>query len=269
MAQDTLVDRFCTPPNIPETDYDRTAFAEAQIVEFSLNGQRLMGYSWGAGRHVLLAHGWGSRASHLAVLGRSLVKAGFHVLALDGPAHGQSLKQGQPNRSSMFEFCRAMAHVASTVQPLYAVVGHSLSAAAAVFTAAGHARLADYRIDAERLVLLSPPANVARMIEVFCRNAGEMERSGELTEGLEHEFDFRVADYVVPAALPHVRASIQIVHDAQDEDVPVADALAMQAARPDVRLTLTQGAGHQRILVNRTMLRAVKDFLLAESLKYL
>jgi len=117
--------------------------------------------------------------------------------------------------------------------------------------------------------LLSPPADVARMIEVFCRSAGETERIGELTQGLEQQFEFRVADYAVPAVLPYVQASIQIVHDEQDEDVPIADALAMQAARPDVRLTLTQGAGHQRILMNRTMLRAVKDFLLAESLKYL
>jgi pimeloyl-ACP methyl ester carboxylesterase len=263
MTQSTIVERFCTPPPLPETDNDRNAFADAQIEEIPFEGQLLKSYSWGTGRHVLLVHGWGSQASHLALLGRSLAKAGFRVLIFDGPAHGHSRQHGQPNRSGLFEFCRAIATVGRKLLPLYGIVGHSLGAAAAAFTVAGHAGLAAYQTFAERLVLLSAPASVARMIEHFCRSTGEEDRLAELTRGLERKFCFSVPEYSVPVALRNLPANILIVHDEQDKEVPVIDAFSLKGARADAQLVLTQGAGHQRILANRTMLRAVKDFLSA------
>jgi pimeloyl-ACP methyl ester carboxylesterase len=263
MTNNNIVERFCTPPQIPETDYDRKAVTSAKIVEIPFEGYRLIGYVWGSGKPVLLAHGWGSRASHFAPLGRTLTKVGFQVLAFDGPSHGRSLKNGQKQHSSMFEFCRAIATVASTIQPLYAIIGHSLGAAAAAFTVAGHASLSSYKTFTERLVLISSPVNVTRMIEHFCRKEGLEEKVGELTKGLEEEFRFSVSNYLLPLALSNVEASILFVHDEQDKEIPVADALSLKDSRDDVRLVLTQGAGHQRILANRIMIRAVKDFLTA------
>jgi pimeloyl-ACP methyl ester carboxylesterase len=261
MTNNNIVERFCTPPLMSETDYDRKAVAATKIVEVPFEGYRLTGYVWGSGKSVLLAHGWGSRASHFAPLGRTLAKVGFQVLAFDGPSHGRSLKDGQKQHSSMFEFCRAIATVASTIQPLHAIVGHSLGAAAAAFTVAGHAGLSSYKTFTERLVLISSPANVARMIEHFCQKEGIEEKVGELTKGLEREFRFSVSNYLLPPALSNVEASVLLVHDEQDEEIPIADALSLKDARDDIHLVLTQGAGHQRILANRVMIRSVKNFL--------
>jgi pimeloyl-ACP methyl ester carboxylesterase len=261
LNQLNLVDRFCTPPPLNETDYDRKAVAGAKIMEFPFEGYRLIGYAWGSGRNVLLVHGWGSRASHLAPIGRSLARSGFRVLAFDGPSHGQSLKDGQKQHSSMFEFCRAIATVANTIQPLYAIVGHSLGAAAAAFTLAGHASIASYKISAEKFVLISSPASVARMIENFCRREDLEEKVEELTHGLEREFHFSVSNYLLPPALSNIEASILLVHDEHDDEIPVADAVSLKETREDAHLVVTQGAGHQRILANRVMIRAVKNFL--------
>jgi pimeloyl-ACP methyl ester carboxylesterase len=261
MVNINIVERFCTPPPLPETVDDRNAFADAQVEEIPFEGQLLKSYSWGTGRNILLVHGWGSRASHLAFLGRSLAKSGFHVLTFDGPAHGHSLKEGQKNTSNLFEFCRAISTVARTMLPLYAIVGHSLGAAAAAFTVAGHASLFSYKTFPERLVLISSPASVSRMIELFCRREGLEERVVELTKGLERVFCFSVPKYSVPLALNNIEANILIVHDEQDEEIPVADAFKLKEARDDACLVLTQGAGHQRILANRILIRTVKNFL--------
>lgn len=75
-----IVDRFCIPPPLPETDYDRKAVAGAKIVEIPFEGYRLIGYIWGSGKPVLLAHGWGSRASHFAPSGGLLQKQGSRCL---------------------------------------------------------------------------------------------------------------------------------------------------------------------------------------------
>ena len=47
-------------------------------------------FAWGAGPSVLLVHGWEGRGAQLGALVDPLVAAGYRVVALDGPAHGDS-----------------------------------------------------------------------------------------------------------------------------------------------------------------------------------
>jgi alpha-beta hydrolase superfamily lysophospholipase len=112
-----IVESFCTPPEAIETDMDKKLLEDAEPGELSFEGMVLKTYSWGTGRNILLAHGWGSRASHLAFIGRNLARAGFHIMAFDGPAHGNSLKKDGKNISNMFEFCRAVKCAADRMQP--------------------------------------------------------------------------------------------------------------------------------------------------------
>ena len=77
--------------------------------------------SWGAGPTVLLVHGWEGRGAQLGAFVDPLVAAGFRVVALDGPAHGDS--SGRTTTGP--EFARAMVATRDAVGPLAAVVGHS------------------------------------------------------------------------------------------------------------------------------------------------
>ncbi len=260
----SLLEQFCTPPPTPDTEFDLKAMVDAEILEVDFEGQSLTGYAWGAGQQILLLHGWGSRASHWSPLARMLVKSGFRVIAFDAPAHGKSLKSMESQQSSMFEYCRALFTVAQAIQPLYALVGHSLGAASAIFTAAGHAGLSEYHISTERLVAISAPENLGQMITVFCQQHG-FGRDVEpvLTRELEEDFDFSVADYSVSQALKQIDAQILFVYDEDDAEVPVSSAHHLKHVRPDAQLILTQGSGHQRILGNRNMLRGVKNFLVS------
>jgi pimeloyl-ACP methyl ester carboxylesterase len=260
---DSIVVRFGTPPEFPETDLDRGAFQDARHEEFPFENMRLQGYSLGEGKNVLLVHGWGSRASHLALIARTLAKSGFHVVAFDGPAHGNSHMRGRPNQSNMFEFCRAISAVGQNLSPIHGVIGHSFGAATAAFTVSGFKRMRDFQLSTERLVLISPPSGVDRMIEHFCRRTGEEARITELTKGLEKEFDFSIPEYSVLNAVRSIQTELLIVHDEEDEDIPIKDALALKQARPDAKWVSTRGSGHQRILGNRIMIRAVKDFISA------
>ncbi len=42
---------------------------------------------------VLIAHGWTSEASFMAVFAEQLRRAGFRVVAFDQPAHGRSAQE--------------------------------------------------------------------------------------------------------------------------------------------------------------------------------
>jgi pimeloyl-ACP methyl ester carboxylesterase len=261
MAQADILERFCTPTAGTESGADGSALSGAEAVEISFEGERLAAYTWGSGPNVLLAHGWGSRAAHLALLARVLAQAGYRVTAFDGPAHGRSRKTSSPNQSSLFEQCRALSSVAATLGPIHAVVGHSLGAAAAAFTLAGHGLASPYKFSAERLVMVSCPPGIAWFIGHFCADSGERDRAGELQEKLQNAFGFKVEDYVVSDVMDRVDAGILIVHDENDEYISVEDARRIRQARADAKLVLTQGSGHQKILVSRAMLRAVKEFL--------
>lgn len=266
MAINNIVERFSIPPTIPETDYDRRAAAGATILDFPFEDQRLTGYSWGAGKNVLLVHGWGSRASHLAPLGRVLARSGFRVVAYDAPAHGRSLKRGQENQSNLIEFCRAISGVARAMRPVYAVVGHSMGASATAFTIASQAIDPDYKFSTERLVMISSAASLSRTIENFCRRAGLRDGAvEELAKGLERNFDIRVAELSVALALKNINARVLIVHDRDDEEVPMEDALSLQRSRDDARFITTHGTGHQTILASRALIKAVKEFLIDTS----
>ena len=181
-----LVQQFCTPPLIPLTEMDHLGLADSEKTEFPFEGGSLSCYRWGSGKTVLLAHGWGSRASHMAFIGRYLAASGFNVVAFDAPAHSSVDVNGKKTTSNMFEFCRAISAVTKNIGPVYGLIGHSLGAAASVFAVAGYSLLADYKIDAGKLVLISMPVSVNDMIQNYCaRNDLDARGCADLKNGLE------------------------------------------------------------------------------------
>ena len=260
-----LVERFCTVPFMPLTDFDTKAIASAERFNIPFEELTILCYSWGSGKTVLLVHGWGSRASHLAPLARVLSSSGFKVIAFDMPAHASVNGTTLKDKSNMFEFCKAISAVAKNIEPVYAVVGHSLGAASSLFTVAGHLALADYEFDVEKLVLISSPTGVGSMIKRFCKTNGlNHDEELKLTHGLETDFNFRIDNYYIPTAAKNVNAQILVIHDADDEEISINEAKEIAEASSETQTLFTSGSGHYKILVNRTMLAGVKDFLLKQ-----
>lgn len=258
-----LVQRFCTPPIIPFTEFERRAFTDANKMDFPFEEEILAGYCWREGKTVLLVHGWGSRASHMAFLGRFLAKAGFRVVAYDAPAHSSADAPLKKTTSNMFEYCHAISAVVKSLGSVYAVVGHSFGAACAAFTASGISAFSNYKISVEKLVLISTPPTLVDVYESFCRRVGiGKEGFAELKSALENEFSFVSEDYTIKEALQKISADVLFVHDADDEEFPVSDIYALQKSLPAAKLLVTTGSGHQKILANRAMLTGVKEYLL-------
>jgi pimeloyl-ACP methyl ester carboxylesterase len=256
-----IVEKFCTPPRMPETEADTKTLKDASVGEVFFEGMALKTYSWGEGPAILIVHGWGSRASHMIFIARTLADSGYHVTAFDAPAHGNSLKKNGSNTSNFFEFARSIKCAADQIAPLYAIIGHSMGALAAAFTTAGAERLAAYRTPAEKLVLISPPAGAARLVEHFCRVNSCAERTRELSSGLEREFDFSLSGLELAAVVNQIKAGLLVIHDEDDTDIPVSDSIRLKEFRSDMTLLMTRGAGHKRILFNRDMIRGIKGFL--------
>jgi pimeloyl-ACP methyl ester carboxylesterase len=254
-----LLEQFCTVPSTEETDSDRRLVEGAVVGAVAFDDRTLVTYTWGSGPGVLLGHGWGSRASHMGLIARGLARAGFRAVAFDGPACGRSRAHGGSPLSNGFEFARSLHAVENAAGPFAAVVGHSISAAAAAWASAGLGVLEQHRLRAGSLVLISAPAGINELMENWCRGRGLDWR--ELKRELEREFACDTDRYGLAAALAGTGARVLMIHDEGDEEAPVDAAVAASGARPGIDLVLTKGFGHGRILGAREPLRAILSFL--------
>lgn len=254
-----ILEDFSTVPFTEETSSDRRLVEGAAVGTVAFEGRTLVTYTWGSGPGVLLGHGWGSRASHMGLIARGIARAGFRVVAFDGPAHGRSRSYGGSPLSNGFEFARALHGMENTAGPFEAVVGHSISAAAAAWASAAMGALERYRLRTGTLVLVSAPSGINEMMEHWCRKRGLDWH--ELKRALDREFACDTDTYSLAAALAATRARVLVIHDEDDEEAAVAGTVAAAKAAPGTSLVLTRGLGHGRILGAREPLRAMLAFL--------
>jgi pimeloyl-ACP methyl ester carboxylesterase len=127
LAARWAVDLFFTPRG-PRGGKRSSAFLDAgRRFDVAVDGRRVAGWSWGAsGKVVYLVHGWAGVGAQLSSFGRALLANGFRVVAFDAPGHGIS----EGRRSSIVHFARALHAAVAKEGPAYAVIAHSLGAAA-------------------------------------------------------------------------------------------------------------------------------------------
>ncbi|AEB58019.1 alpha/beta hydrolase family protein [Ectopseudomonas mendocina] len=241
-----LRERFMTPRNLPPREWELPLLTSAERItlRFGLSALR-----WGSGPTVLLMHGWEGRPTQFSALIHGLVKAGYGVVALDAPAHGRS-----PGReANVVLFARALLEAASELPPLQAVVGHSMGGASALLAT-------QMGLRTEALVSISAPSRILTMLRGFAHFMGlpvearaHFVRQVERTAGIPAaHLDVRRYQLELPGL---------IVHAEDDRVVPVDEAELIHAAWLDSQLLRLPAGGHQRLLGDPLVVKAVLDLL--------
>lgn len=216
--------------------------------------------SWGDEDHpaVYLMHGWAGYRGQLGAFVTPLTEAGFQVVALDAPGHGESAPGMYGRRRALMpDFIAALRSAISHYGAPAGVVAHSLGASAVAVAAVDG-------LAAKRLVLIAPVANVMSGLDIFTRAAGvgprvraRMPRRVERITGMPAaHFDIaaRAAECEeLPPAL--------VIHDVADKRVPFDNGALVAAAWPDSRLETTEGLGHLRILSDQRVIDTAVAFL--------
>ena len=205
----------------------------------------------GTGPGILLLHGWEGQASDLAAFASPLLEAGFRVLALDLPAHGESAGQ----QASIPQAARALRAVGEALGPLHAVVAHSVGAA--VLVEALHAGLA-----AQGAVLISAPACYETYARRFAAAAGLDEEGTEtMLAVLRDAIGVDTRELSLPHRAPHLRQPALFIHSSDDRVVAIEDSLATAAVWPGAQHLRVEGLGHRRILADSTVVAAALEFV--------
>ena len=218
-------------------------------------GDGLVAWRWGQGPLVLLVHGFEGNRAQFAAIVEALVERGYAAVALDVPAHGESAG----DELTAVKFIAAIERTLAQLGPVHAVIGHSLGAAMSLYSVAHTGGVG-------RVALISAPSSLKRELNRFAAAVGLSERgTAAFIASVEAHVGRPATDFDVRRIAGKVDLPLLLVHDQNDRQVPVLESARTAHALPGAELMVTRGLGHNRLLADPVVVRAVVDFVAQET----
>jgi pimeloyl-ACP methyl ester carboxylesterase len=251
---------FVRPPRRRTDAQDLPVVARATRRALRLGRGRLHAYEWSPAPAssaplpaVLLLHGWGSHAARFGSFVEPMLAAGWRVIAIDAPAHGESTGR----RSDLGQFRGALGAALEELAPVQAIVAHSLGAAAAVWLLAE----APHR-DVRSLVVVGMPRDVGYMMESFML---VLDLRADVRAQLRRQFVARFGttpeSFSAHALAARLLLPTMVVHDEDDDVAPLEHARLFATGLGDGRLSITRGLNHSGPLRDATTIANIVAFI--------
>jgi pimeloyl-ACP methyl ester carboxylesterase len=239
-ARQTVLKRFFAPSAYVTTPLENQALKRGRRFLLRVHDKSIHGWQWGHGPQILFVHGWNGRGIQFLSFFKSVIDSGHAVIAVDAPAHGDSMGQ----TTNYFEFTDMVRRI---IDPrggfaIRGVVAHSLGAAA-VINALAHEGSA---IDA---ALIAPALRLKEILHnTFTRYGVPRGLYTSILGQMESRFGYRLDHDNPIQGAAKVRSRLLLIHDRDDAVAPFHDARELACAHPRFCLYATQGLGHRRIL---------------------
>jgi len=204
-------------------------------------GWKVRTYTWGEGdRKVLLLHGWQSRGTALRYFVPELLSQGFAVVAMDAPAHGES----SGYRVALQDYAGSIRAVDQAKGPFEGAITHSFGGRALSYALG----FLPHEWKLQRVVMLAVPASLSRIFLEFYGYIGAPPALAEATRAIaERRLGRTVAETEIYNMGALLTLPVLVIHDEEDEIVPLAEAERIAAALPQATLIKTRGLGHFRL----------------------
>ncbi len=241
---------FCTPRKHHRPPWETHIAEKGTRVRV---GPHLAARTFGSGPLVLVVHGWEGRGTQLGQFVEPLVLAGFRVVTLDLPAHGDSAG----TRTDLIECTEALRKVGRDVGPIAAVVTHSFGGAITTLAL-------ERGLDARAVVLIASPSSIDDVLRRFERSVGlSAAAANAFRAATERQTRVKLADVEIFERVAGLNVPALIVHDRGDREVPFHDAERLAARWPNATLMATEHLGHRRILKDDEVIRRTVSFISA------
>lgn len=245
-----------TPWRVPVSDRGLRKQAgwlePTQPLALRTSAGRIAGFTAGDGPLVVLVHGWGERAAGLGGFVAPLTGAGFRVVGLDLPAHGQSSGQ----MSHPIHAAAALREVADHLGGVHALIAHSAGANAALLAL-------NAGLPADRAVLIAPNADIDYTLQTFQLMFGLPPKA---MTGLKHKIERRFGPTVwrdVNGDFLATRITTPglVFHDPEDPQVPFEGAQKLVRAWTGSKLIEAPGLGHGAITRDPAVIERAVGFV--------
>ena len=236
----------------PESAAGKRIVRSAQCDTLPVDNIPVAIYSWGTGPVVLFVHGWSGRGSQVAAFVEPLMAAGFQVVAVDAPGHGET-----PGDSTNVLECAAVLQAVSThYGPVHAALTHSFGGMVLAYAM-------NQGMSVERVVAISAPAHVEYLVEGFAQTLAIPETViAAMQKIIDQQFHGSLWERLSTVHnVQYLDAPALIIHDEDDVSVPWQQGRMIAAAWPGARFMKTDGLGHGRILRDRQVVKAAVEFI--------
>lgn len=209
-------------------------------------------YHYGSGaKKVLLVHGWSGRGTQLVKIADELLQMGYQIISFDAPAHGKS----QGKTTLMPEFIASILELEKQFGPFEFAVGHSLGGMSIL-------NAIKQNLSVKKAVIIGSGDIIQDIINDFI-NKLQLKPSIAilLKEHFEKKNGVSMESYAGHIAAKEVAIPVLIIHDKNDEEVPVKAAYNIHSHLQNSELMITEGLGHRKILGDHKVLKKCNEFL--------
>ena len=231
-------------------------FDKAEKLQFALDGLVIHGYRWNqnSGRKVLIVHGFESSIVNFDHYVGPLVGKGYEVLAFDAPAHG--LSDGRTITAPLFASMIETIH--KDYGPVRSFIAHSFGGLAVSLALENIKHDGSYRV-----ALIAPATETKTAVDQFFDLL-------KLNGKVRTEFDRLVTQigghpaewYSIHRAVKNIKAEILWLHDEDDLQTPLNDALRVKNENwPNITFIISKGLGHRKIYRDPQTVKTIVDFV--------
>lgn len=254
LAAKFAIKLFTTPMKfkLPKREKAMDQASRQQLIDIPALGKKINVYHYGSSDHkVLLVHGWSGRGTQLHSIADKLLKSGYSTLSFDAPAHGKS----EGKTSDMTQFIACVLELEKQFGPFVYAIGHSLGAMTVL-------NAIKQGLKVKKAVTIGSGDIIKDIMDDFSSKLGMNIDTGNLMIKLfEKKFGETINNYSAYIAAKEVSIPVLIVHDNNDEDVPVSAAHHIQKYLADSELMITDGLGHRKILGDSKVIKKIIQFL--------
>ncbi|KGO89858.1 alpha/beta hydrolase [Flavobacterium suncheonense] len=245
---------FTTPMRhkLPKREIEMDANSKQQLLKIESINKEVMVYQYGtSAKKVLLVHGWSGRGTQLVKIADELLKQGYSTVSFDAPAHGKA-----PGKTSnMKEFIASALQIEKEFGPFEYAIGHSLG---------GMTVLNSIKrgLNIKKAVIIGSGDVVEDILNDFVL---KLKLKLDIAQRMKSDFENRLGEtmnsYSAYIAAKDVSIPVLVIHDENDDDVPVSAAHHIHQHLTNGQIMITKELGHRKILGDHKVIKKIVEFI--------
>jgi pimeloyl-ACP methyl ester carboxylesterase len=251
---------FCYPTRIPMKDHQLEFLDGAKFETLKTSRDTIQIYRWGTGqKKILFLHGWRSHTFRWKKYIESLSHKEYSIYALDAPGHGLSTG----NYLNIMYYGEVIEQFVNRLNGVDTIVSHSVGGFSSLF-----ALHQTQTLQVSNLVLMGTPGQAKEFVEYYRSMLGLSDRTMRLmVEYFKYKIGFDPSYFSGPDFAKSVSIPGLIIHDEEDLEAPIHNAIEIHKSWPASSMIITKGLGHN--LRSREVIGYLQKFLESTGEKHL
>lgn len=254
LATQFAIKLFTTPirHKLPKREIEMDVKSKQQLLKIEAINKEIMLYQYGSGeKKVLLVHGWSGRGTQLVKIADELLKLGYSTISFDAPGHGKA-----PGKTSnMTEFIAAAMEIEKQFGPFEFAIGHSLGGMTVM-------NAIKKGLHVKKAVIIGSGDIVQDIMDDFVLKLGlKTEISKLMRIAFENKLGETMNSYSAYIAAKEVLIPVLVIHDENDDDVPVTAGQHIHQHLKNGQIMITKELGHRKILGDSNVIQRIVEFI--------